>query len=101
MVPAKSEGYCVPGVETKESARLSTGEFSNLIFGVDIVNMVVTPSLASWRGLLQCMTVRIAFCRSVHVWAGDAHAGLDRWPFGEGDAATESRAGTKGRQQNT
>jgi hypothetical protein len=38
IVLAKSDGYVVPGVETKESARLSTGEFSNLTWGVDIVS---------------------------------------------------------------
>jgi hypothetical protein len=32
----------VPGVETKESAGLSMGEFSNLICGVDILNREVT-----------------------------------------------------------
>lgn len=36
---AKSDGYWVPGVEIKLSAKLSAGEFSNLICGVvDIVN---------------------------------------------------------------
>lgn len=35
---SKREGYCVPGVEVKLSAKLSVGESSNLIWGVvDIV----------------------------------------------------------------
>ncbi len=39
---SKRDGHCVPGVETKESAGLSMGEFSNLICGVDILNREVT-----------------------------------------------------------
>jgi len=35
---AKRDGYWVPGVEIKLSAKLSTGEFSNLMCGVDILN---------------------------------------------------------------
>lgn len=35
----KSGGYDVPGVETKLSARLSTGECSNLICVVSILNV--------------------------------------------------------------
>ena len=37
-IVSNSDGYCVPGVETKESAMLSAGEFSNLMCGVDILN---------------------------------------------------------------
>lgn len=39
MLSSKREGYWVPGVETKLSARLLAGESSNLMCGVvDIVN---------------------------------------------------------------
>ena len=54
---AKSDGYEVPGVETKLSARLSAGECSNLMRGVDdIVNRVT-----------RCVCFRIILCDT---WRG-------------------------------
>ena len=38
----KSDGHCVPGVETKLSAWLSVGEFSNLMRGVDMMLPVLS-----------------------------------------------------------
>lgn len=57
MASLKSGGYAVPGVETKLSAKLSAGEFSNLIWVVDsIVNEfdVIVPGLVVCGWLLVC-----------------------------------------------
>jgi hypothetical protein len=48
----------VPGVETNESARLSTGEFSNLMCGVDIVRRVyLVRGVRCWLNTALCCLV--------------------------------------------
>jgi hypothetical protein len=53
-VSENNEGYCVPGVEAKLSARLSAGD-SNLMCGVvailDIVGWTIGEYYNVWRGV--------------------------------------------------
>ena len=87
---SNSDGYWVPGVETKESAMVSTGEFSNLMCGVDILNNG-SISVVGWRTASDVMaeillgnevgSSRIAG-RMGHLMV---HSEMDRWPDGEND----------------
>ena len=52
---SKRDGYWVPGVETKESAMLSAGEFSNLMCGVDILKRAY---LCRWWDAGYCSLLR-------------------------------------------
>lgn len=67
-ISLKSDGYDVPGVEMKLSARLSTGEFSNLMCGVVILNSVVNCRIGDggnsgeWMVLLQGMLDTLTRC---------------------------------------
>lgn len=67
-ISLKSDGYDVPGVEMKLSARLSTGEFSNLMCGVVIVNSVTNCRIVDggnsgeWNVLLQGVSGTLTRC---------------------------------------
>lgn len=64
---SKRGGYAVPGVETKLSARLSVGEFSNL---VSIVDSIVNPD-CRWYSSLDVVMFDLR---------GDGGVGVCVWP---------------------